>query len=178
MYSGSVEYCNFANNNVSYGGAVFFNHDGDVINCNFTGNNATRGSAICLSNTSAPKTVSNSIFLNNRANAESLDVVKNDDNITITFKSLNNLLNAIYSINDTEVTFNNVTYWGKNGITTINNPISRSNKAAGQNITVGVVVNGELVLNDVMVTDEDGMIVLNILKDPSSNSRKTKDSKW
>lgn len=62
--------------------------------------------------------------------------------------------------------------------TTINNPISRSNKAAGQNITVGVVVNGELVLNDVMVTDEDGMIVLNILKDPSSNSRKTKDSKW
>ena len=61
-----------------------------------------------------------------------------------------------------DVTFTNVTYWGANGITTISATISRSNKAAGQNITVGVVVNNELVLSEVMVTDENGMIVLDI----------------
>ena len=40
---------------------------------------------------------------------------------------------------------------------------SRSNKEAGQNITVGVVVDGKLVLNEVKVTDENGMIVLPII---------------
>jgi len=87
-----------------------------------------------------------------------LDVVKNDNNITITFTGQNNLLNAIYSEGD--VTFTNVTYWGANGITTVSATMSGSNKEAGQNITVEVFVNGVLVLNDVYVTDENGTIVL------------------
>ena len=41
--------------------------------------------------------------------------------------------------------------------------MSGSNKATGQNITVGVVVNGKVVLNEVKVTDENGMIVLPII---------------
>ena len=161
--TGSVTNCNFTNNSAKYGGAVYFNDNGNVTNCNFTGNSATTGSAIYFWIASATKTVSNSIFLNNRANVEDLDVVKNDNNITITFTGKNNLLNAIYS--DGDVTFTNVTYWGANGIAnTGSSPItpSRSNKAAGQNITVDVVVNGNLVLSDVRVTDENGTIVLSI----------------
>ena len=133
-------------------------------NCNFTGNNATTGSAIYFYkwDSSDTLTVSNSTFLNNRANAESLDVVKNDNNITITFTGQNNLLNAIYSREDAEVAFNNVTYWGANGIATVSAKLSGSNKAAGQNITVVVVVNDVLVLNEVKVTDEKGRIVLDI----------------
>ena len=157
-----VTNCNFADNTARYGGAVFFFNTGNVTNCNFTGNNATTGSAIYFYSTSATKTVSNSRFLNNRANAEALEITKNDNNITITFTGGNNLLNAIYSSNDAEVTFTNVTYWGANGITTISATMSGSNKEEGQNITVGVVVNNELVLSDVMVTDENGMIVLDI----------------
>ncbi|WP_407410666.1 hypothetical protein, partial [Methanobrevibacter sp.] len=38
--------------------------------------------------------------------------------------------------------------------------MSGSNKVAGQNVTVEVVVNGVLVLNEVYVTDENGTIVL------------------
>ena len=152
----SVTNCTFTGNKADNGGAVWMN-SGSVENCNFTGNNATMGSAIYFSSSSATKTVSNSIFLNNRANAETLDVVKNDNDITIIFKGQNNLLNAIYSNGD--VTFNNVTYWGKNGITTISDTVSGSNNAAGQNITVKGVVNGNII-DETRVTDENGEIVL------------------
>ena len=165
IYSGTVENCTFTNNTASsYGGAIHMG-SGTVTNCNFTGNNATTGSAIYFYITLYTNTVSNSIFLNNRANAEALEVTKNENNITITFKGKNNCLNAIYSGDDAEVSFTNVTYWGANGITNTGDSTikpSRSNKATGQNITVGVVVNDELVLNEVKVTDENGTIVLNI----------------
>ena len=161
LKTGNVTNCNFADNHASGdGGAVYFDETGTVSNCNFTGNNATRGSAIYFYSTSSTKTVFNSRFLNNRANAEVLEVTKNDNNITITFTGKNNLLNAIYS--NAEVTFTNVTYWGAKGIATVSSTMSGSNKAAGQNITVGVVVNGKVVLNEVKVTNESGMIVLDI----------------
>ena len=165
--NGAVTNSTFTNNSASddRGGAVFFNADGTVTNCNFTDNNATTGSAIYFNNPSATKIVSNSLFLNNRANAESLEVIKNDNNIAITFTGNDNLLNAIYSEVDGEVTFTNVTYWSANGISnTGSSPITppRLNRVTGQNITVAVVVNNKIILNDVKVTDENGMIVLDI----------------
>ncbi len=167
LNTGTVEDCNFVNNNATDdGGAVYFGYHGTVENCNFTGNNATTGSAIYFYSSSSAKTVSNSRFLNNRANAEALEVTKNDNNITITFTGKDNLLNAIYSRNDAEVTFTNVTYWSANGIATTESSAikpPRSNKEAGQNITVIVVVNGKLVLSGVKVTDENGTIVLPII---------------
>ncbi|WP_116591117.1 right-handed parallel beta-helix repeat-containing protein [Methanobrevibacter thaueri] len=162
--NGNVTNCNFINNNATRNGGAIIMSLGTVTNCNFTGNNATTSSAIYFYkwDSSDTLTVSDSTFLNNRANAEALDVVKNDNNITITFTGHNNLLNAIYSREDAEVAFTNVKYWGATGITTVSARLSGSNKAAGQNITVGVVVNGEIVLNNVKVTDENGMIVLDI----------------
>ena len=163
--TGTVSNCNFADNTAGdWGGAIFFMDTGTVSNCNFTGNNAATGSAIYFYkwDSSYTLTVSDSTFLNNRANAGALDIVKTENNITITFTGQNNLLNAIYSREDAEVAFYNVTYWGANGITTVSATMSGSNKATGQNITVGVVVNNELVLSEVMVTDENGMIVLDI----------------
>ena len=164
--SGNMTNCNFTNNSASnHGGAVYFYGNGDVTNCNFTGNNANTGSAIYFYSTSATKTVFNSRFLNNRANAEALEVTKNYNNITITFTGKDNLLNAIYSRNDAEVTFTNVTYWSANGIAKTGSSAikpSRSNKEAGQNITVSVIVNGKIVLTGVYLTDENGTIVLDI----------------
>ena len=169
--NGDVTNCNFINNSASNrGGAIYFSSSGltdTVTNCNFTGNNANTGSAIYFYRyySTDVLTVSNSIFLNNRANADALEVNKNDNNITITFTGGNNLLNAIYSEYNAEVSFTNVTYWGSKGIANTGNSTiepSRSNRAAGQNITVGIVVNDELVLNEVKVTDENGTIVLNI----------------
>ncbi|WP_405320787.1 pectate lyase-like adhesive domain-containing protein, partial [Methanobrevibacter thaueri] len=160
--NGNVTNCNFTGNTASKsGGAVYFDNTGNVRNCNFTGNNATTGSAIYFYKyySTHTLTVSDSTFLNNRANAEALDVVKNDDNITITFTGQNNLLNAIYSRNNAEVTFTNVEYWGANGITTVSATMSGSNRATGQNITVKGVVNGKII-NKIKGTDENGEIVL------------------
>ncbi|MBQ6513035.1 right-handed parallel beta-helix repeat-containing protein, partial [Methanobrevibacter sp.] len=164
---GELTYCNFVNNTASGdGGAIYFlNGNGEIANCNFTGNNATTGSAIYFWSTLSTKTISNSRFLNNRANADALEVTKNENNITITFTGQDNLLNAIYSRND-EVTFNNVFYWSANGINNTGNSAikpTRSNKEPGQNITVGVVVDDVIVLEEVKVTDENGMIVLDII---------------
>ena len=157
--TGTVLNCNFTNNTANRDGGAINMGSGTVSNCNFTGNNATTGSAIYFWSTSATKTVSNSTFLNNRANAEALEITKNDNNITITFTGQNNFLNAIYSRNDAEVTFNNVTYWGAKGITTVSAKLSGSNKATGQNITVKGVVNGKII-DKINVTDENGEIVL------------------
>ena len=157
--------CNFANNSVvGDGGAVWISSSVIVANCNFTGNIATNGSAIYFYSSSGTKNISNSLFLNNRANAEAISplILKKDKTIEITFMGQNNLINAIYSEGD--VSFTNVVYWGANGVAnTGNSPIvlSMSNREAGQNITVTVLVNNIAVLNTTKVTDENGTIILN-----------------
>ena len=168
MYSGNVRNCNFTNNTANEaGGAIHFGETGTVLNCNFTGNTATWGSAIYFFKFYSYNylTISNSTFLNNRANADDntpFNLTINENNITITFMGQNNLINAIYIRDNTEVTFNNVTYWGEKGIATISSTKSGSNREAGQNITIAVVVNDKLVFNDVEVTDENGTIVLDV----------------
>ena len=165
MYSGSVDNCSFVNNSASRDGGAIRMYSGSVDNCNFTGNNATMGSAVYFFSSYSlyARNVSNSCFLNNRANAEELQLTKNENNITITFTGLDNLLNAVYSNGD--VTFINVTYWGANGIANTGSSLvtpTRSNKESYQNITIGIVVNDVLVLSEVYLTDENGMIVLDI----------------
>ena len=114
MNYGSIEDSNFADNTAAYEGGAVWMYYGSIENSNFTGNNATTGAAIYFGNESTIKTIFNSRFFNNRANAERLQVTKNENNITITFTGNNNLLNAIYSNGD--VLFTNVEYWGVNGI--------------------------------------------------------------
>ena len=163
MSSGSVRNCSFADNRaISNGGAVYFENTGNVENCNFTGNIASTGSAIYFKSDSGAKTISDSTFLNNRADADpALTVIVNENNIEIIFTGRDNLINAIHSNGD--VNFTNVGYWGEGGIAnTDSSPPSRSNREAGQNITVAMIVNDELVLNEVKVTDANGTIVLDI----------------
>ena len=66
--AGTVENCNFVNNNVSNlfgkGGAVYFNGAGNVINCNFTDNYGGYGGAVYFSTNGD---VSGCSFVNNTA---------------------------------------------------------------------------------------------------------------
>ena len=166
----TVTNCNFTNNKATENGGAIQMNSGEVTNCNFTGNKAVNGSAIYLYKISSTDTltISNSIFLNNRANKEALEVTKNDNNFTITFTGQNNLLNAIYSRDDAEVTFTNVTYWSANGINNTGSSAikpSRSNKEAGQNITIEIYdSNDKLVENVTLVTDNNGQTTYDILK--------------
>ena len=164
---GCFAYCNFANNIALNSGGAISIFSGIIENCNFTGNNATEGSAIYL-NGFSDTNISNSRFLNNRANASAdvpLNVTVNGNTIEITFMGQDNLLNAIYSNGD--VNFTNVTYWGANGIAnTGDNPIvlSPSMCEAGQNISVTGIVNGN-ILTTTKVTDGNGKIVLENISD-------------
>jgi len=161
--TGTVTNCNFNGNTASMdGGAILFNKNGAVTNCNFTKNSASKGSAIYFYqySSSDTRTISNSSFMDNRANAESLIVVENKNNITITFIGGNNLLNAIYSNNDAEVTFANVSYWGADGImNTDDGNYLISNNETGQNITITGIINGNMI-NTIKSTDASGKIVL------------------
>ncbi len=162
---GKLTDSSFTGNYAQYGGAVSISL-GSLDNCTFTGNNATVASALYFYSDSRTS-ISNSIFLNNRANADTLQIVKNGTNIEITLKGQNNLINAIYCKQDTSVSFTNVTYWGADGIANTGNTtisLSKSNNEAGQNITVVGIVNGT-VINTIEVTNIDGTIVLEGITD-------------
>lgn len=158
--SGTLENCNFTNNAVSewFGGAVIFNGNANLVNCNFIGNTAPQAAAVFFF---GDVVISNSSFLNNRADADTLRAVQMRNNITITFTGKNNFLNAFCS--NRAITVTNVTYWGANGkITNTGNStvrLSGSNLEAGQNISVYGVVNGTTINRD-YVTDSEGKIVL------------------
>jgi hypothetical protein len=156
---GTVSNCNFIENTAwNQGGAVYFSEHGNVGNSNFTGNIANAGSAIYFNTDSSTKTISDSIFLNNRASADAFGATQNESNLEITFMGRNNLINAIYSKGD--VAFANVTYWGANNITNTDDYYpSRSNGEAGQNMTVTGFVNGN-IFDAVKTTNAEGKIVL------------------
>ena len=176
MNSGSIENSNFDSNAATYeGGAVWMN-SGSIENSNFTRNNATTGSAIYFSNMESAKTVLNSRFLNNRADAEMLEVIKNENNVTVIFTGNDNMLNAIYCSGD--VNFTNVTYWGADGINNTGSSaatLSGLKTVAGQNISVSGVVNGE-ILDVTEITDADGKIVLYVSGDYYITFRHNEDS--
>jgi len=135
---------------------------GKTDNCTFTGNIAKTGSAINIYSDSERITIQNSIFLNNRANAEPncpILITEMENNITITFIGNNNLLNAINS--NVNITVLNVTYWGANGtINTGDSPFIpvRSQNEAGQKIIVKVIDNDHIILNKTYLTDINGSI--------------------
>ena len=184
----SITNCNFINNTANSGGAIFASYSNcNITNCYFINNTADGGGAIStchsdcniincyfINNTanecggaihtnyydSSTIFISNSLFLNNMANA-TLTISRNINDIEILFTGGNNLLNALSVCDDTNITFDNVTYFGDKGITNtdIETPIKSFNKS-GQNITIVVVVNDNLVLNTTKVTNDEGKIIL------------------
>ena len=158
---GDLTKCNFTNNSASQGGAIMMG-SGNVINCNLTNNNASSGSAIYLFYDSTDTIIKNSIFLNNKADSDSLTLTRENDEITILFKGKDNLLNSIFTNGD--VNFTNVTYWGVNGIENTGYEsiiLNKSQYASGQNITIKVYADNKLTLMTTKVTNSNGIILLN-----------------
>ena len=154
-------HCDFINNTANNGGALY--SSGGTLNyCNFTGNKASEGSAIYY-DVYQDGSISNSVFLDNRAGADYFDIVKKNNNVEITFVGNDNIINAIISIGK-DVKFNNVTYWGENGIMNTGSvTMGRSDREPGQNITVNMVVNDIVVIDKTYVTDRNGKIVLDLV---------------
>ena len=159
--TGNVVNSTFTNNSANYyGGAIYFAAKGTVDSSNFTYNRAKIGSAIYYYNPGESK-ITNTVLLKNKADAKSFSIEQSANVFTITFSGNDNHLNAIYTRNDEALEFENVTYWGAKGISNTGSKISSANSnEPGQNITVSISHDDISVVDGVLVTDENGQIVL------------------
>jgi len=147
------------------GGAIYHNlinkagttyiRNSDVVN-----NTAFQGSAIY---TTKFFELTNVVLLDNQANSKEfiekhVGVDETGKNYTsAVFVGFDNLLNAIWLVENVDRVCNNVTYWGTTGVTVCNSRPNRSDREVGQNVTVEMFnSNGEKIKEAVVVTDADG----------------------
>ena len=142
----------FTNNTAAEtGGAI---HSGwaalNIDGCNFTKNNASAGSAI---ETQGTLTVSNSIFLKNKANSTELIVEFNrdTDETTCYYSVADNYINAIHATAD--ATFSNVTYFEYEGNTIFNTddkPAVNNYSKANQTFTIQFFDKNDTLLQTIV----------------------------
>ncbi|WP_458405144.1 hypothetical protein, partial [Methanobrevibacter sp.] len=118
----------------SSAGAIFWLGDNGLINDSiFQYNSAHTGGAVYQNNNLLR--ISNSKFLENKANSTELKVVNGTNILNITLMGMENYLNAIYSENG-NVNFTNVTYWNGNITNTDKANDTTLTNESGQNITI------------------------------------------
>ena len=155
-----IENCNFTNNSAQLmGGAIRIVGDYLFIDgCDFTGNFAEEGSAIYY--VGSVLNISNSTFLNNKANSTSIELIADFPELIIKFTTADSYINAINSVAD--LFMENVTYWNGEIVNTDDvSPIYRA--SPGQNITLEIYDDdGGLVRNVSLTTDQYGQIQYNV----------------
>ena len=155
-----IEKSKFTNNTGSDGGAIAISGDKNITidGCEFRLNTAFKADGGAIYNDAEDVTVKNSIFLNNKANADSIEYKINDTALTLAIVGGANYINAIKS--DANITFSNVTYWnGK--ITTDSNPVRSSNESG---INMALVIKdsqNRVIKNVTLTTDANGQAVFN-----------------
>jgi predicted outer membrane repeat protein len=110
-YRYGIVYSSFFNNTAKYGGAVYAEGFTGILESEFRHNKAEMGSAVYVEYDTIY--VESSVFLENQAKADSIDVstIIDGNNVTLiaTFRGNDNLINAFFVENEFE--FCNVTYW-------------------------------------------------------------------
>jgi Fe-S cluster biogenesis protein NfuA len=156
----------FVNNTADNGSCgIFLNKS--VSDCTFSGvfinNTAINGAALFYNGDVNNTIIKNAVFLNNKAISDSVTLTENDGIVEIKFYGAHDFLNAIWCSND--LSFDNVTYWGENGImNTGTKTIPPSQLEAGQNITITINKTGE-ISQKTMQTDANGTITLDLRND-------------
>lgn len=122
-YNNVINNSYFSANEAKMGGAIYFEvNPMNILSSNFTLNVAERGGAIYLSNKdrdgnldTKSMSISDSYFMDNKANATEIVIVKDDrDNqeLQVALKGGNNYVNAVYAEDNATVDFDNVSFWG------------------------------------------------------------------
>ena len=139
------------------GGAIgSYMNNLNIVNCTFEFNNASLGSAIHWVGDGGK--VSNSTFLNNKADSINIWIDDNDLTLTVTLVGNDNYINAIHSSKD--LTFTNVTYYNDQIVNSDDVTPVKSQNEAGQPIVLefnnaGVIkkVNGTTDVNGQFIYD-------------------------
>ncbi len=160
----------FKNNSAEkYAGALgIFADNITVDRCEFT-NNSAQGfdfSGAAISNSGENVIISNSIFLNNKAQANRFNYDVQDDILKLTMEGCNDFINAISS--DNNIKFSNITYWdGK--ITTSDNPPYSSNES-GITFTLEIFnQDNQIVKMVTLVTNNVGEATFDLSNLPNGN---------
>ncbi len=151
----------FYNNSAKYGGVLYFyvpSYNNTIIG-EFINNSATRyGSVIYFRGTPYNKII-NSTFINNKIPSKSLTVDVIDSTLKIRMTGNDTVINAINAKNISNLTFINVTYWSENGLVNTDDVLPICDEgASGQNITLEVYENDEIVYNITKVTNQTGFV--------------------
>ena len=144
--------CTFTNNSASEsGGGIHAADKGLVIQgCNFTGNVAKKGAAAYCAYSI---TCSDSVLLNNKADANSIDADDADKSLSFKFNGNNDMINALSSSEG--ITLSNVTYW--NGSEVNSGEVSPNRGASpGINVKLEIYMGDNLVKSLTFITDGNG----------------------
>ena len=149
----------FYNNSARIGGVLYFyvpSYNNTIIG-EFINNSATRyGSVIYFRGIPFNKII-NSTFLNNKIPSKNLNVNVSDSTLKIRMTGNDTVINAINAKDIDNLTFINVTYWAENGLVNTDEVLPIYNEgAAGQNITLEIYKNDEIVYNVTKVTNQTG----------------------
>lgn len=149
----------FYKNSARIGGVLYFYVPSynNIIIGEFINNSATRyGSAIYFRGTPFNKII-NSSFINNKIPSKNLAVNVSDSTLKVIMTGNDTVINAINAKNIDNLTFNNVTYWGETGLVNSDDVLPICNEGApGQNITLEVYKNDEIIYNVTNVTNQTG----------------------
>ena len=154
----TIEFENCVFRNIT-GGAIVIDSAADVIirNCTFENVDSKQGSAIRVNNDEASVKISDSKFVNTKAEAN-LEAVNGPGNIlTISFNSKENYIGAIYSLGNVQL--NNVEYW--DGIRMVNtNNVPSTNTLKNKTVVLSIKTK-EGNVSYTLKTDDNGQIKFN-----------------
>jgi len=168
---------NFYNSSSKLGGIIYIddynaasNPSLRITNCNMVNSTAEEGGAVYIrehSHYTSQIYVKHSTFMNNKANASSLSLTAGST-VKARLIGNNNVINAFYCKHSVSykpsIDFDNVTFWGPNGVENTNqNNFNKFNTSeVGQNITFEIYKDGILVINQTVVSNKDGVAILEL----------------
>ena len=165
-----IQNMEFINNTaLERGGGIYVTAGTATIqNVNMTGNKAFTGSAIWADK---DITLVDVYLMENQANSSSLDISFDESTgkIVVLFKGKDKYLNAIYLNGGTKLYCTNVTYWDKSGETnsgaskiTWPTTTAQDTPEGGQNLTVRVYGGDGKLVEQNILTNNDGKVYLNL----------------
>lgn len=152
----------FYNNSARIGGVIYFyiaSYNNTIMG-EFIDNTASKSGSAIYFRGSPSNTIVNSTFIDNKALSIDLNIAFTDSSAKVIFTGWNNIINAINAADMANLQFNNVTYWGADGLINTDDiyPIFGP-YCSGQNITVEIYKNSQLIHNITNLTNVNGAAV-------------------
>ncbi len=156
----------FYNNTARIGGVIYFYIESfnNTITGEFINNTALKSGSAIYFRGSPSNSIENATFINNKALSYSLNNSFTESGIKAELIGGNNIINAIYAYDMTNLIFKNVSYWGENSIINSDDISPVFNTSTGQSITLEIYKDSKLIHNITNITNINGICLLNYPK--------------